>query len=88
MTKYIPNQSSLKHYAITNIFVSFCILFNFGFIMGIISGLAVQYIIEVNQYKNSKMKFKDYFKKYGIDLIWDCIFAICGIITTQIYMIK
>jgi uncharacterized metal-binding protein len=76
---YLPNQSSLKHYAFANIVTNLMVLVNLGFWMGCFSSLLLQFIIEINQFKNSKLSFKTYMKMYKIDTIWDTVFAILGI---------
>lgn len=86
--KWLPNLSSLKHYAATNIITNLLVVLNAGFWMGAWTSFILQMTVEVNQYRNSKLPLKEYMKKHGADAIWDTVFALAGIFTTLINALK
>ncbi len=82
--KYLPNKTSLMHYAGTNILTNIMVIVNAGFWMGFICSMILQVTVELNQFSMSGLNPKEYFKKKGIDTIWDTIFAIAGVFATLI----
>lgn len=89
--KYLPNTSSLKHYAGTNIITNLMIILNIGFFMGFYASFLLQLVVEINQYRiaknDSNVMFNEYWLRKRYDIIWDCIFAILGCFATLIIAI-
>lgn len=98
LKKYLPNLTSLRHYAGTNILTNIMVLLNLGFWMGAFLSILFQFAIEANQYSMFMAKrntenlpystISDYIKIKGIDCIWDTIFALLGIFATLINALK
>jgi len=93
LKKYLPNTTSLKHYAGTNIITNVMVILNFGFWMGLFISVIAQITVELNQCKIFIERERDkgfrvlpmqYIKLKGIDCIWDTIFALLGIFSTLI----
>lgn len=86
--KYLPNVSNLKHYASTNIITNIMVMMKFGFWMGVWCSIVLQLNVERNQWRASRLPFKEYMKIHGVDTFWDTVAAILGVAATLVNALK